>query len=213
MRALLTGFSAFGGEEVNPSYLALNNLPKQIGDVEIITAEIPTVFGQSLTVLKQLIDEHQPNFVICFGQAGGRFAVTPEVVAINLDEARIADNQGRQPSGQKIKSDGQNAYFSTLPNKAIIQALRAENIPAKLSYSAGTFVCNHLFYGLMYSIEKRNLAMRGGFIHLPFIASQVINKDNQPFMELDKLTKAIEIIVETVASSDKDIELIAGCEH
>ncbi len=213
MRALVTGFSPFGNESVNPALLAIEKLPNRLGDIEIIKKEIPTVFGESIATMEELIAKEKPDFVIAFGQAGGRFSITPEVVAINLDEARIKDNEGNQPSGIKIRVDGKNAYFSTLPNKAIVKALNDNKIPAQLSYSAGTFVCNHLFYGLMHYLEQNHSKIRGGFVHVPFIREQVLDKENKPFMELETIIKAVELIIVATAEHEKDISLRAGAEH
>ncbi len=212
MKVLLTGFTAFDGEKINPAFLALQGLPSEINDIEIIKLEIPTVFNKSLELLEGALSEHKPDIVIALGQAGGRFAITPEVVAINLNEARIADNEGNQPSDEKIKIDGENAYFSSLPNKAIVKALTDAEIPAKLSYTAGTFVCNHLFYGLMYNLAHHYPTCRGGFIHLPYIREQVVDKLNQPYMELSVMTKALTIIVQTVVDNKHDIKFVAGAE-
>lgn len=154
MKALITGFDPFGGESVNPAYEVVSRLDKQIGDCQIIPLEVPTVFGRSIEVLQDAIEKVSPDIVICLGQAGGESGIRLEKVAINLNEARIPDNEGNQPSDQAIHADGETAYFSCLPVKAISKALKEAGIPVNISYTAGTFVCNHLFYGLMHTIKK-----------------------------------------------------------
>lgn len=213
MKVLITGFDPFGGEPINPAYEAVKKMSDQIGDCQVVKCEVPTVFGKSVEVLTAAIAKEQPNAVICVGQAGGRFTICPEVVAINLDEARIPDNEGNRPHDAAIESDGKNAYFSTLPNKAIVQALHRAGLPAQLSYSAGTYVCNHIFYGLMHLLEKKYPQIRGGFIHVPFITEQVVDKKNMPSMSLADLTKALEIAVQITATTKKDAEVAMGETH
>ncbi len=210
MKALITAFEPFGGETINPALRAVEQLPDQIEGCQIVKLQVPTVFKASIDVLLASIAREQPDFVICLGQAGGRFAIAPEVVAINKDDARIADNAGNQPNDCAIVADGATAYFSTLPNKAIVKALRANNIPAALSYSAGTFVCNHLFYGLMHAIASDYPAMRGGFIHLPYCTEQVIDKKNTPFMSVAMMTTALQKAIATTVQNATDIKMVGG---
>ncbi len=210
MKALISGFEPFGGETVNPAWQAIERLPEIIDDCQVIKLEVPTAFDQSIEILMETIESEEPDFVICVGQAGGRCNITPEVVAINKDDARIADNAGNQPSDRKIKADGENAYFSTLPNKAIIKALHDAEIPAQLSYTAGTFVCNHLFYGLMYAIDKHHPQMRGGFVHVPFSNKQALSKANTAFMNIDTISKALEIAIRTTLQNKVDIHAVGG---
>ncbi len=213
MKALVTGFDPFGGEKTNPAYLSIEKLPDQIGDCQIVKLKIPTIFDESIDLLQAAIEREQPDFVICVGQAGGRCNITPEVVAINIDDASIADNAGNQPNERKIKDDGENAYFATLPYKAIVKALCDAAIPAQLSYTAGTFVCNHLFYGLMYTIEKKYPKIRGGFIHVPFCNAQAVDKPATPFMTVEMIAKALQITVQTTAQNDVDIITAGGATH
>ncbi len=210
MKALISGFEPFGGETINPAWQAIERLPETIDHCQVIKLEVPTVFNQSIEILTSAIDSEKPDFVICVGQAGGRYNITPEVVAINKDDARIADNNGGQPSDRKIKDDGENAYFSTLPYKAIVKALHDAEIPAQLSYTAGTFVCNHLFYGLMYAINKQYPKMRGGFIHVPFSNRQALSKTNTPFMNTETISKALEIAIKTTLQNEVDINVVGG---
>lgn len=213
MKVLVTGFDPFGGESINPAYEAVNNMQDRIGVCEIVKLLLPTVFNKSLQVLETAIEKEQPDMVICVGQAGGRSCLSVERVAINLDEARISDNEGHLPQGIPIKQDGENAYFTNLPTKAIVKALTEHNIPGAISYTAGTFVCNHVFYGLMYMIDKKLLKVKGGFIHVPYIPEQVLSKAQMPSMALNTITKALEIIVKTAFECNEDINYPAGETH
>lgn len=168
MRVLLTGFDPFGGDSTNPSYEAVKRVPDTIDGIEVIKKEIPTVFRKSIEILEQSIEEYKPDIVICVGQAGGRYDITIERVAINIDDARIPDNEGNQPIDEPIFADGDAAYFSSLPIKAITNEIKKEGIPASVSNTAGTFVCNHIMYGLLYLIDKKYNNIKGGFIHVPF---------------------------------------------
>lgn len=205
-KVLLTGFNPFGGDKINPSYEAVRGVEDFIGDIKVIKAEIPTVFKKSIQELDRLIENENPDIVICVGQAGGRFEITVERVAINVDDARIPDNDGNQPVDQPVFADGENAYFSTLPVKSIVQAIRQENIPAALSNSAGTFVCNHLMYGLRYLIERKYPKIRGGFIHVPFITEQVLDRPQAPYMELSLITKAIRAAIIAAVTNEPKVE-------
>ncbi len=210
MKVLITGFDPFGGETINPAYEAVKRLPDQIDGHDIIKLEVPTVFNASVEAVQQAIDAHAPDIVICVGQSGGKSAITPEVVAINLEEARIPDNAGNQPSGKKIAEDGDTAYFATLPVKAMVKAMLEAGIPAQLSYSAGTYVCNHLFYGVMHHIASNKLDIRGGFIHIPYMFEQVLDKAGTAAMPLDMMTKALLITIEACIENDEDIFYQAG---
>jgi pyroglutamyl-peptidase len=201
IKVLLTGFEPFGGEQINPAYEAIKGIEDNIGNIHVIKAEVPTVFGKCIEMLDELIDRENPDVVICVGQAGGRFDITIERVAINVDDAHILDNAGNQPIDQPVFADGENAYFSTLPIKVIVSALKQANIPASISDSAGTFVCNHLMYGLQYLIRKKYPKVRGGFIHVPFTTVQVINKVQMPYMELSRITEALSLAVKVVADN------------
>ncbi|HOK63327.1 MAG TPA: pyroglutamyl-peptidase I, partial [Soehngenia sp.] len=152
MKVLVTGFDPFGGEKVNPAFEAVKRLDDKIAGAQVIKVEIPTVFRKSIEILDKKIDEEKPDVVICVGQAGGRFDMTVERVAINISDASIEDNEGNMPIDEKIFEDGENAYFSSLPIKAIVSNMRNEKIPASVSNTAGTYVCNHIMYGLLYLI-------------------------------------------------------------
>lgn len=212
MKLLITGFDPFGGEKINPAWEAVKKLPEKVENIEIIKLQIPTVFKKSAKILFEKIDEIKPDFVICVGQAGGRYDITVERVAINIDDGRIADNEGVQPIDEKIFIDGENAYFSTLPIKAMVKEIVEGDIPASVSNTAGTFVCNHIMYSLLYYIDKNNLQTKGGFIHVPYITSQVVNKKNTPYMELETITKALEKSIIAISKYENDIKISGGKE-
>jgi pyroglutamyl-peptidase len=210
MKVLVTGFEPFGGDKINPSFEAVKMMKDEIPGVEIIKASIPVVFGKSIQRLEELIKGENPDIVICVGQAGGRFELSVERVAINIDDARIADNDGNQPVDEKVFQDGESAYFSTLPIKAIVEEMRRENVPASVSNSAGTYVCNHIMYGLLYLIDKKYPNIRGGFIHVPFIPQQIIGKANTPYMDLELIAKGLEIAVKATLENEQDIRVAHG---
>ena len=211
MKLLLTAFDPFGGEHINPALEAVKNVSDKIGDVEIIKLEVPTVFQKSINLVKAEMDRLHPDVVLCIGQAGGRFDVTPERVAINIDDARIPDNEGNQPLSVPIFEDGETAYFSNLPIKAMVQAIREIGLPASVSNTAGTFVCNHLMYGVLYHIHKSYPNMRGGFIHVPYIPEQVANQASSvPYMALADITRALEAAIGGIATTTQDVVAAEG---
>ncbi len=205
MKVLITGFTPFGGEKTNPAYEAVKGLPDTIEGIEVIKAEVPTAFYDSVETLKQLVEAHQPKVVICVGQAGGRASISLERVAINVDDARIPDNKGQQPIDTAIAEEGPNAYFSSLPIKAITEAIRAKGIPAMVSNSAGTYVCNHIMYGLLHLLAQDYPHMKGGFIHVPFSEEQVTDKPNMPSMSLQSMSDALEEAIRVAVSVDQDL--------
>lgn len=216
MKVLITGFDPFGGETVNPSYEAVKALPTEIAGAEILMLEVPTVFDQSIKVLKSNIKEIKPDLVLCIGQAGGRFDVTLERVAINIRDARIEDNEGNAPVDEPVVVGGDAAYFTNLPIKAMAAAIREKGIPASISNSAGTFVCNNLMYGLMNMIHVKKLPIRGGFMHVPYINEQVLQKKDMPFMKLNMITEAIIAAVEAAVLNEETIktgESGMGCKR
>jgi pyroglutamyl-peptidase len=213
MKLLLSAFDPFGGDVVNPALEAVKKVPAVIGGTEIVKLEVPTVFRKSIDRLVAAIAKEKPGAVLCVGQAGGRFDVTPERVAINVDDARIADNEGNQPVGP-IYEDGDAAYFATLPIKAMVKRIRDAGLPASVSNTAGTFVCNHIMYGLLYHIAKSYPGIRGGFIHVPFIPEQVVNRPAPaPYMALADITKALEEAIKAIGEHERDIAMIEGKEH
>lgn len=210
-KVLVTGFDPFGGEPVNPALEAVKLLAgKEFDNAQVITKEIPTVFHKSIKVLKETIDAVQPDIVICVGQAGGRHDITVERVAVNVDDARIPDNEGNQPIDARIAEEGPVAYWSGLPIKAIVQNIKGAGIPASVSQTAGTFVCNHIFYGLSHLIATEYPGIRGGFIHIPFLPEQIIRNPGQPSMSVEHIVKALEIAIETAVSTKEDIVAVGG---
>ncbi|MCY9001994.1 pyroglutamyl-peptidase I [Bacillus spizizenii] len=212
-KVLITGFDPFEKETVNPSWEAAKQLNGLETDEAIITAEqIPTVFRTALDTLRQAILKHQPDIVICVGQAGGRMQITPERVAINLADARIPDNEGHQPIDEEISPRGPAAYWTGLPVKRMTAKMKENGIPAAVSYTAGTFVCNYLFYGLMDHISRTSPHIRGGFIHIPFIPEQTIDK-TAPSLSLDTIVRALRIAAVTAAQYDEDLKSPGGTLH
>lgn len=210
VKVLLTGFEPFDGESVNPSLEAVKALDgEQIGEATLIGKSLPVVFGESIDVLKGYLDEVKPDIVISVGQAGGRSAFSVERVAINLSDGRIPDNSGNQPVDEPILINGPVAYWSGLPVKAIAKKVQEAGIPAEVSHTAGTYVCNHIFYGLMSLLSERE-AVRGGFIHIPFIPEQAVRHPGQPSLALSDIVKALRIAIETTLTTEKDIAEIGG---
>lgn len=210
MKVLVTGFDPFGGEKINPSFEAVRRLEDIIAGAQIVKLEIPTVFNKSIMELEKAIIKENPDIVICVGQAGGRFDLTIERVSINVDDARIPDNEGNQPIDKAIFEGGENAYFSNLPIKAMVTEIRKGGIPASLSNSAGTFVCNHIMYGLLHLIHTKYPAIRGTFIHVPFIPAQVMSRANTPYMELDKITEGLTLALKAAIENKEDISAVLG---
>ncbi|WP_426397805.1 pyroglutamyl-peptidase I [Ralstonia sp. R-29] len=211
---LVTGFDPFENEPVNPSWEAVRTLDGQgIAGADIMARQLPTVFGESNKVLGKLLQTLHPDVVIAVGQAGGRAEMSIERIAINVDDARIADNAGKQPIDVAIEHDGPAAYFSTLPIKAIVRDLRAGGIPAAVSQTAGTFLCNHVFYGLMHAIARQKLPTRGGFLHIPYLPSQAAKHPGQPSMAHDVLVAGLRIVIETTLRNAQDIRETGGQLH
>jgi len=215
-KILLAGFEPFDGERLNSSGQAVERFRGSvIADREVVSEILPCAFGESLTELKRAIDRVKPELVLCIGQAGGRSAIGLERIAINLDDARIPDNNDSQPIDEPVVKGGPAAYWSTLPIKAIVQALNEARIKAEVSNTAGTFVCNHVFYGLMRTLKRLN-GIRGGFIHVPYLPQQakVIRKKTPiPSMSLRQITNGIEIAAETSLTVDEDLQISGGALH
>jgi pyroglutamyl-peptidase len=208
MKALVTGFEPFGGDRVNPSFEALERLPTRLGILDIATRALPVVFERALPALRHAIASIAPDIVLCVGLAGGRPALSLERVAINVDDARIPDNGGNQPIDRPVVAGGPAAYFATLPIKAAVAALRDAGLPAAVSNSAGTFLCNHVFYGLMH--EAAGAAFRGGFLHVPYLPSQAAQAPGAPSMALEQIVEGIEIILQVAAQRFDDIVVSEG---
>ena len=212
MKVLITGFDPFGGESINPAWEAVKAMKDNVDGIEVIKLQIPTVFKKSAEKQFAGIDEHKPDVVICIGQAGGRYDMSVERVAINMDDGRIPDNEGYQPIDTPVYEDGENAYFATLPIKGIVEEIKSAKIPASVSNTAGTYVCNHIMYSLLYYISKNNLDIKGGFIHVPYITEQVVDKKNMPYMEVTTITKALECAVQALNKYKVDVKVSGGKE-
>ena len=210
-RILLAGFDPFGEEEVNPATEAVKCMNEEvIENHEVVTMEISTVFDKCIEQLTEAIDRINPNLVICVGQAGGRPHMSIERVAINVNDARIPDNNGNQPIDTPVIPLGPSAYWSTLPIKAIVASLKDDGIPASVSQTAGTFVCNHIFYGLMHELYTRHSSIRGGFIHIPFLPEQTAEKPEQPSMSLDIIVKGLRGAISTAILNKEGVKTAGG---
>lgn len=219
-RVLLTGFEPFEGAAINPSWEAARALdgwmlPGSAGAVHVRARCLPCVFGAALQALDLAMAEWQPQLIIAVGQAGGRSAFTPERVAINIDDARIGDNAACQPIDQPVVPGAPPAYFSTLPIKAIVAAVRAAGLPAEVSNTAGTFVCNHLFFGLMHRLAQAGQAgVRGGFIHIPYLPEQAACASGaRPSMALADAIVALRIAVQVSVQHRVDVKQAGGALH
>ena len=208
MKIIVTGFDPFGGETINPSIECVKALP-EIEGVELIRLELPTVFKESAKRLNEVINDVKPDAVLSVGQAGGRAGITMERIAINVDDARIPDNICQQPIDEAIQLDGEAAYFTTLPIKRIVKAIREAGISAEVSNSAGTFVCNHIMYQALFAATKADKPFKAGFMHIPFIPEQTTDK---PSLPLEESTKAVQIAIETIRDyiNDEDIKVQEG---
>ena len=229
MKILVTGFDPFGGETVNPALLAVKQLPPVIADAEIITAEVPTVFGEAGARVAAIIAEQQPDAVVCVGQAGGSECLTSERVAINLIDAVIADNAGQQPVDEPVVADGPAAYFATLPVKAMVTAANAEGVPASLSYSAGSYVCNYLMYSVLHYLATGEVGgaggaggagvavpdglVRAGFVHVPFVPEQLPADSNKPSLPLPDIVRGLTAMLAAVVNNEGDEAVSMGRIH
>ncbi len=210
-KILLTGFEAFGGQSLNPSWLAVKALHgRQVLRHTVVAAQLPTVFDASLRELRALLQQHQPALVICVGQAGGRTKLSLERVAINVNDAPMADNAGAQPVDTPVEAGAPAAYFTTLPVKAMLAALREERVEAEVSQTAGTFVCNHVFYGLMHALatQPEPGRARGGFVHVPWLPEQ-----GTPSMALDDMVRGLHTAVRCALRVQQDQLIAAGTTH
>ena len=213
MKILVSGFDPFGGEKINPAIESVKLLPDEIKGAKIIKVEIPTVARKSLKKLEEVIEIEKPDVVINVGQAGGRTDITVERVGINMDDFRIKDNEGNQPIDEKIAKDGPDAYLVTIPIKAMVQKMIENKIPASVSNTAGTFVCNHVCYGMAHLASTKYPNMRTGFIHIPFLPEQVVDKRNMPSMPLEMIAKGLEYAIEAIIENKEDIKVEGGATH
>lgn len=210
MRVLLTGFEPFAGAASNPSWSAVELLASRwTGPAELRTARLPTTFADGASYLLGLIEVLRPDLVIATGLAQGRAAVTPELIAINHVDARIPDNAGLRLLDVSVVADGPDGYFSTLPVKSMVAAMRAAGIPAALSYSAGTFVCNHVFYALMHALRTRHPNIVGGFVHVPASPDEITTGDC-PTMPVDMIARALEAGILACLDAPVPVDVGAG---
>ncbi|EKO3846944.1 TPA: pyroglutamyl-peptidase I [Vibrio harveyi] len=207
-KVLITGFEPFGGESINPALEAVKRLNgRKLDGGEVVMCQVPVTRYESIEAVIESIELHQPDIVITVGQAAGRTAITPERVAINVDDFRIPDNSGHQPIDEPVIPGGPDAYFTTLPIKAITRALQQENIPCQVSNTAGTFVCNHLFYGVQHYL--RDKSVRHGFVHIPLLPEQD-SSGNQPTMSLDVIVEGLARLAQVAIDNESDIAVTAG---
>ena len=213
MKVLLTGFDPFGGESVNPAFEAIKLLPDTIAGAEIVKVEIPTEFTRSISCVEAAIKEHNPDVVIDVGQAGGRAAMTVERVAINCEDcpSGFPDNEGNAPQDEKIYADGPDAYFATIPIKAMVKKMMDNGVPASVSNTAGTYVCNDLMYHLLYQLAHEFPNTRGGFIHVPYATIQ--NHPNMASMTLEEISRGLLLSVEAAIENEQDIAAAGGATH
>lgn len=210
-RILITGFESFGGQRLNPSLEVARTLNGQVIEgAQVIGLELPCVFDQALEVLRSALAQLQPSVVLALGQAEGRCDISFERVAINVNDARIADNAGAQPVDSPVMPGQANALFSTLPIKRLVAGLRAAGLPASVSSSAGTFVCNHVFYGLQQALEGQGV--RSGFVHLPLLPAQAAtwSGPSMPSMALELQVQGIRLAAALTLRHADDLALAGG---
>lgn len=210
MKILVTGFDPFGEDSINPALEAVQALPEQIAGADIIKLEIPTAAYDSLDKFEKAIKQYDPEMILSVGLAGGASELRIERIGININDFRIKDNAGNQYIDEPIFEDGENAYFSNLPIKTMVSAIRNANIPAVISNSAGTYVCNHVLYGVRYLIEHKYPGKKSGFIHVPYLPCQTINKPNTPSMSLDVIVQGLVCAIEAMVSHDTDMKQEEG---
>jgi pyroglutamyl-peptidase len=210
---LLTGFEPFGGEDVNPSWEAVRALQGvRIGGHRVEARCLPVVFGDANAALRKAIRATRPALVVCVGQAGGRAQLSLERIAINVDDARTADNAGNSPVDAPVVADGPAGYFSTLPIKRLRAELQRAGIPAEISATAGTYVCNHVFYGLMHLLRARR-GVRGGFVHIPYSPEQAARHPGAASLPVATVTEALRLIVRTALTHPDDFPIPVDAPH
>ncbi|ARJ40735.1 pyroglutamyl-peptidase I [Pantoea alhagi] len=211
---LITAFEPFGGERMNPSWEAVRQLhERMLCGFQVVAKELPCVFGDALTTLYAEMEALQPELIIAVGQAGGRADISVERIGININDARIPDNKGNQPIDEPIIPGGPAAYFSTLPIKAIVEGIREAGIPASVSQTAGTYVCNHVMYGLLHRLAQQGNEVRGGFIHIPYLPEQAINHPGAPSMAAQTVILALEMAITIALRTEQDLRLVGGATH
>ncbi|HEX3348843.1 MAG TPA: pyroglutamyl-peptidase I [Acetobacteraceae bacterium] len=211
---LLTGFEPFGGEPVNPSLEAVDALGlTPPADIRLATAILPCSYARTLPTLRRAIAEHRPDAVVCVGQAGGRNDLSIERIAINVDDGRTPDNDGVQRIDSPVIGGGPAAYFATLPIKAMLAAVREGGVPASVSHSAGTFLCNHAMYGALHMAATERPAMRAGFIHVPYLPEQAARHPGACSMAIETLVRGLRAALVTVRDVTTDLRVAAGATH
>jgi len=220
---LVTGFEPFDGEKSNPSWEVCTQLPREIDGMTVETCLVPCEFRRAIEVVAAAIARHQPSLTVCLGQAGGRAHLSVERIAINVDDARIADNSGARPIDEPIAASGPPAYFATLPVKAMAAAMRSAGVPAQVSNTAGTFVCNHLMYGVLHYLAAGNSAqldaggalspkVRAGFIHVPYSEEQVLDKSAIPAMSIATMARGVAAAIAAARRNRQDLKVSEGAE-
>ncbi len=213
MKILVTGFEPFGGEKINPALEAVQRLPETIAGAEVVKVQIPVVFGEDVAAVKAAVESCDPDIVLCVGQAGGRTHITPEFVGINYVDARIPDNAGNQPVAEAIVEGAPEAYFTKLPVRAMVARMKEAGIPAAVSYTAGTFCCNEVMYGLLHLIATEHPEIRGGFLHVPYAPEQAVNLSaTTPSMTVDMMVKGITLGLEAAVENVEDAGEGSGTE-
>lgn len=207
---LVTGFEPFGGERTNPSWEVCERLGYAVAGLRVERLLVPCEFGRSIEVVAAAVARHQPSLVICLGQAGGRTRLSIERVAINVDDARMADNAGAAPVDEPVVALGPPAYFATLPVKAMAAAARAAGVAAEVSNSAGTYVCNHLMYGVLHLLATGGATARAGFIHVPYAEGQVLERPAVASMSIESMTLGVAAAIAAAATHAADIKVAEG---
>jgi pyroglutamyl-peptidase len=207
---LVTGFDPFGGEQLNPSWEICRRLPGEIAGLRVETCRVPCEFRRAIEVVAEAIERHHPALVVCLGQAGGRTHMSVERVAINVDDARADDNAGAKPIDEPIAANGPAAYFSTLPIKAMKRAMREAGAPAEVSNTAGTYVCNHLMYGVLHFLSGSGNPARAGFIHVPYAVEQVAARPGLASLSIDTMAAGVQAAIAAAATREQDVAAAEG---
>ena len=200
----------FGGERSNPSWEIVKRLPDSIAGYKLEKLRVPTEFGTAIAITTKAIDKLDPSIVLCFGQAGGRTCMSVERIAINVDDAPIADNAGRQLIDEAIRENGPAAYFCSVPIKAMVAAMSKADVAADVSNTAGTFVCNHLIYGVLHHLAESKSSTRAGFIHVPYLESQVLDKPDTASMALATMITGAKAAIMAAIKVKADLKLSGG---
>ena len=202
MKLLLTGFEPFGQEFVNPSWEAVKAIPDMVEGVEVVKVRLPVTFKGAAVMLEQAVDEFRPDVVLCVGQGSGRSEVNIERVAINMADSKKPDNDGYQPEEMPVRAEAPDAYFSNLPVKRLVEALHEAGVPAVVSNSAGAYVCNSVFYTALHLVHNKYPNMRAGFVHIPYLPCQVVEKSKQPSMATETVVLALETILHALSMAN-----------